>query len=208
MSAPQYQGGSGNGAKAGLTAGLIVAILAGVGCVGIFVIGILAAIAIPNFLKFQCLSKQSEAKTNLAGLFTAEKAFYGEYGFYTSDLVSVSWTPDGSPLYVYGFHEAGPDEEELPRSIDEVPRDYDPSRKDTANAAVSDGSYSTMKMTDLQGKTLSGSDLPADTYADESGFVAGAVGDIDTDAGFSPGYDVWTIDEKKTLIAVENDCTN
>ena len=29
------------------------------------IIGILAAIAIPNFVKFQCRSKQSEAKTNL-----------------------------------------------------------------------------------------------------------------------------------------------
>ncbi|MBI2370572.1 MAG: prepilin-type N-terminal cleavage/methylation domain-containing protein, partial [Deltaproteobacteria bacterium] len=30
------------------------------------IIGILAAIAIPNFLRFQAKSKQSEAKTNLA----------------------------------------------------------------------------------------------------------------------------------------------
>jgi len=37
------------------------------------IIGILAAIAIPNFLKFQCKSKQSEAKTNLSGIFTARR---------------------------------------------------------------------------------------------------------------------------------------
>ncbi|WP_414645174.1 type IV pilin protein, partial [Candidatus Deferrimicrobium sp.] len=35
------------------------------------IIGILAAIAIPNFLRFQAKSKQSEAKTNLGGIFTA-----------------------------------------------------------------------------------------------------------------------------------------
>ena len=32
------------------------------------IIGILAAIAIPNFIKFQARSKQSEAKANLNGL--------------------------------------------------------------------------------------------------------------------------------------------
>jgi len=42
------------------------------------IIGILAAIAIPNFIKFQARSKQSEAKTNLKAIFTGEKARYGE----------------------------------------------------------------------------------------------------------------------------------
>ena len=42
------------------------------------IIGILAAIAIPNFLRFQAKSKQSEAKTNLGGIFTAEIAYFGE----------------------------------------------------------------------------------------------------------------------------------
>ena len=36
------------------------------------IIGILAAIAIPNFLKFQAKSKQSEAKTNLGAIFTGQ----------------------------------------------------------------------------------------------------------------------------------------
>jgi prepilin-type N-terminal cleavage/methylation domain-containing protein len=70
------------------------------------IIGILAAIAIPNFLKFQCKSKQSEAKVNLAGIFTAETAFFGEYNTYGTDLVSVNWQPDGAPLYLYGFFPA------------------------------------------------------------------------------------------------------
>src|SRR5437868_7107465 len=72
------------------------------------IIGILAAIAIPNFLKFQCKAKQSEAKTNLAGIFTAEKAFFGEYNTYSTDLVSVNWIPDGSPVYIYGFTQSFP----------------------------------------------------------------------------------------------------
>ena len=37
------------------------------------IIGILAAIAIPNFIKFQARSKQGEAKSNLKSLFTTEE---------------------------------------------------------------------------------------------------------------------------------------
>jgi type IV pilus assembly protein PilA len=41
------------------------------------IIGILAAIAIPDFLKFQARSKQSEAKVNLKSLWTAQKVVFG-----------------------------------------------------------------------------------------------------------------------------------
>ena len=39
------------------------------------IIGILAAIAIPNFLKFQAKSKMSEAKTNLGAIYTGQLSY-------------------------------------------------------------------------------------------------------------------------------------
>ena len=48
------------------------------------IIGILAAIAIPNFLKFQLKAKTSEGKTNLAAIRTAEESVFAEYGAYVS----------------------------------------------------------------------------------------------------------------------------
>ena len=42
------------------------------------IIGILAAIAIPNFLRYQAQSRQAEARLNLGGIFIAELSFYGE----------------------------------------------------------------------------------------------------------------------------------
>jgi type IV pilus assembly protein PilA len=48
------------------------------------IIGILAAIAIPNFLKFQLRSKTGESKTNLAALRTAEEGYFAEYGVYVA----------------------------------------------------------------------------------------------------------------------------
>jgi type IV pilus assembly protein PilA len=46
------------------------------------IIGILAAIAIPNFLQYQLKSRQSEAKTNLMAIKTSEVAFQAERGCY------------------------------------------------------------------------------------------------------------------------------
>ena len=64
------------------------------------IIGILAAIAIPNFLRFQAKSKQSEAKTNLGGVFTAETAYFSENNEY-ANLDVVSWKPVGTTKYRY-----------------------------------------------------------------------------------------------------------
>ena len=64
------------------------------------IIGILAAIAIPNFLKFQAKSKQSEAKTNLKGIYTAETGYFGEQNTYNS-FDSVNWAPVGKAKYRY-----------------------------------------------------------------------------------------------------------
>jgi type IV pilus assembly protein PilA len=46
------------------------------------IIGILAAIAIPNFLTYQLKSRQSEAKVNLNAIKTSEVAFQAERGCY------------------------------------------------------------------------------------------------------------------------------
>ena len=64
------------------------------------IIGILAAIAIPNFLRFQAKSKQSEAKTNLGGIFTAEISYFGEHNF-MGNFSQIAWAPTGTTRYSY-----------------------------------------------------------------------------------------------------------
>ena len=54
------------------------------------IIGILAAIAIPNFIRFQLKSKSSEGKVNLAAIRTAEEGYMAEYGTY----VAAAPSPD------------------------------------------------------------------------------------------------------------------
>jgi len=60
------------------------------------IIGILAAIAIPNFLQYQLKSRQSEAKTNLQAIKTSEVAFQAEQGCY------VGMAPEGVILPAAG----------------------------------------------------------------------------------------------------------
>jgi len=48
------------------------------------IIGILAAIAIPNFLQYQMKSRQAEAKTNTTSIKTSQLAFQGERGCFAS----------------------------------------------------------------------------------------------------------------------------
>ncbi len=46
------------------------------------IIGLLAAIAVPNYLKMTCRAKQSEAKNVLKQIFVAEESYRGEFDGY------------------------------------------------------------------------------------------------------------------------------
>ncbi len=65
------------------------------------IIGILVAIAAPNFAKYQSKARQSEAKIALAAIYTAEKSFYSEYSAYISSMDAVGYAPEGNRRY-YG----------------------------------------------------------------------------------------------------------
>jgi len=95
------------------------------------IIGILAAIAIPNFLKFQLKAKTSEGKTNLAAIRTAEESVFAEFGSYVSANASpaaaggttkvgftnvdganqgfdlIGWSPEGRVYFNYAVAIAG-----------------------------------------------------------------------------------------------------
>lgn len=72
------------------------------------IIGILAAIAIPNFLTYQCKARQAEAKTNLGAVRVSQEAYYAEYDTY-SDLSNIGFAHKGTVRYTYasGSTDAG-----------------------------------------------------------------------------------------------------
>jgi type IV pilus assembly protein PilA len=62
------------------------------------IIGILAAIAIPNFIRFQLRSRAGEGKINLAAIRTAEEAYLAEFGRY----VPFVSTPQATGVIGFG----------------------------------------------------------------------------------------------------------
>jgi len=63
------------------------------------IVGILAAIAIPNYQKYQAKSRTTEGKLYLASVYTAEKTFQIEYSSYTACLSAAGFAPDSTNRY-------------------------------------------------------------------------------------------------------------
>jgi type IV pilus assembly protein PilA len=67
------------------------------------IIGILAAIAIPNFMQYQAKSKQSEAKTNLGGIYTSEVAYFGENNAFSNAFAGIGFQVASTGTQRYTF---------------------------------------------------------------------------------------------------------
>ncbi len=73
------------------------------------IIGILAAVAIPNFMTYQAKARQSEAKVNLGGIFTAATStMVAQYGTYAiTSIGNLGFLVSGTPRYSYWFAVSG-----------------------------------------------------------------------------------------------------
>ena len=65
------------------------------------IIGILAAIAIPNFMRFQARARTSEASAQLSSLFTSQQAYMQEFNRYHENPITVGFAPERGNLYAY-----------------------------------------------------------------------------------------------------------
>ena len=65
------------------------------------IIGILVAIAAPNFSRYQSKARQSEAKIALASVYGGEKSFYSEYAAYAGAMDAIGYSPEGQRRF-YG----------------------------------------------------------------------------------------------------------
>lgn len=68
------------------------------------IIGILAAIAIPNFMTYQAKARQSEAKVGLGGIFTSATSYFAEQNsFVVPNAAAVGYAVAGSPKYTFSY---------------------------------------------------------------------------------------------------------
>ena len=152
------------------------------------IIGVLAAIAIPNFIRFQARSKQGEAKTNLKSMFTAERSFYQEKDRYSALVDEIGFAPERSNRYAYRLSTACATKED--RSTATAVRDT--TGQDSC-ITVDLFKYSNMQL--LPPYSAGASD-PGTPGVINSGscptcdFVGTAAGDIDSE---SVGIDSWYV---------------
>lgn len=67
------------------------------------IIGILSAIAVPNFKKYQAKSKQSEAKIQLAAVYSAEVGTSADWDTYATCLTLMGYETPPRGYYAVGF---------------------------------------------------------------------------------------------------------
>ena len=70
------------------------------------IIGLLSAVAIPNFKKYQAKAKVSEAKLQLSAAYTAEQSFFSDFNMYSNCLPYMGFDPgreSANRYYAIGF---------------------------------------------------------------------------------------------------------
>jgi type IV pilus assembly protein PilA len=78
----------------------IAAIVVGVGVIP-FQLGFLAAIAIPNFIRYQARSKQIECKLSLRELWNDEQAYRADHGHYATRFTDLRFQARPRNRYAY-----------------------------------------------------------------------------------------------------------
>ena len=71
----------------------------------VVIIGILAALAYPNLEKYLKRARQTEAKTNLSAIYTAQKIYFTLHQSYTKDINELDLSL-AQGLYTYTIQEA------------------------------------------------------------------------------------------------------
>jgi type IV pilus assembly protein PilA len=151
------------------------------------IIGVLSAVAIPNFRKYQAKSKTTEAKLNLAAIFTNELAFQADYDVFATCLETMGYQPPANGYYALGFAGAAPTEDAAAQS---------------AGATGCVG-----KPTGYDGARSAGGGTPAvfsaldKTATTATAFTAQGMGIISPESAFNTQTtgSSWTIDETKFL---------
>lgn len=163
------------------------------------IIGILASLAIPSIGKYMAKARQSEAKTQLASLYTAEKAFFAEYSAYHSAFGALGYSPEGKLRYVVGYAAAGTPADQT--------NGYNPATALAGvQAQINTLGYCTTAVTMTNGcMMLQGADganpttalLPGNTILTKTTFRAGAGAVIQS---ATAGADQWTVNENKNFV--------
>ena len=147
------------------------------------IIGILSAVAIPNFKTYQAKAKTSEAKLHLASIYSAEVSWLADYDTYATCLANMGYNPaneQANRYYATGFT-AGFAGNPVGPGCGAAGFVFPAGRFSQGAAAVTT--------------------VTAGATAAKSTFQARARGNISTDTGIAT-LDEWSINENKLLNVV------
>jgi len=183
------------------------------------IIGLLAAVGVPQYQKFQARARQSEAKTALGALYSAQAAFFQEWNCYQSDLRNIGFGVSGVNLrYITGVRTAAvgtpdaavtgcntgrPDVQGAGYAIsDGMTTTPNTANSSAAMAAISPNAtwfnYSAAQLTAIRGRIVAyGAVIPAagNTY------IGVSAGDPKNSVNVAAGTDAdaWSIDQTKAI---------
>lgn len=155
----------------------------------VVIIGILAGVGIPQYQKFQMKAKQSEAKSLLTGMYTAQKAFYAEWSQYYADFNAVGYGLEGNLGYFVGFRSGG---------VNGPANHPNPTYRNRAGSVFHAGLFCGANCNFANSKS-NASHLPGTAVVSGAPgtathrFVFGAAANLDND----PRRDRWTINSSK-----------
>jgi type IV pilus assembly protein PilA len=159
------------------------------------IIGILAAVAVPNLLKFQAKAKQSNAKTELSALYGLEKAFAVEYSTYATNLKALGFAPDGVPTNAGCANVAPAGLDATTGTTTNWPIRYYSTGFGTATALPGNFPNPNCAVMHIR-NTVGDTDFGATgTTTGATDFTISSIGKISTDAGVP--NDTWTITQAK-----------
>jgi type IV pilus assembly protein PilA len=157
------------------------------------IIGVLTSVAIPNFRRYQAKSKTSEAKIQLAGIYSAQTTMQSDYDHFATCLLKAGFTAPVNNYYAVG-HAA---------------------TNNTANALVRgeggdcpDGATFRWAAAKNVGGvrafvgTFSAQVASATVNNTGETFTAGALGYIDSNNNTAATGSIWTMDNNKNLVQV------
>jgi type IV pilus assembly protein PilA len=165
------------------------------------IIGILSAIAIPNFKTYQAKAKTSEAKIQLASIYQAEIAIQSDFDSFATCLTDAGYiAPTEGNYYALGFPAANTTANGIVRSNGGTCNDAGtfgfPAKKKVAGLIMTVNDLGS-----VVGAGFTNGFTSPQVSNTGNAFLAGAIGTISTDSTKTANTtnDTWGIDENKSL---------
>jgi len=164
------------------------------------IIGILSAVAVPQFQKFQRKAKQAEGKSLLAAAYLGQKAFLAEHNTYYPNLYATGLEPEG--IVNYRIIVASSSLSSSPQGLNVAPYRHNENYNSWFICGYSYAAGFSSNCMYINGEMPQASEVPnvSSFVLTPTTFIIGGSAKL----GGSALTDTWTINQRKELINTVN----